>query len=328
MKQLGILSLIVTFILSLSASVSYAAAKSTDDGTVRILCIGNSFTRDAVYHVPALMKLSSVDNVLMVFAYYPGRTMEAHSDWSHRDYTIYRAGPGSGRWKTISGSRAADKAEIGLEEICKSEKWDIITIQEYSGQWRAWQWTDTEKGYFAKMFDNINACLTKPVTYYYLLTQAFYDMDKLRGANATHKTWEQHDTKAMFDVIAANGRKVMADFPAFKGIVSTGAAVENLRTTNLMNSEWGLSRDGFHLDYGVARCAAACTFFETVITPVCGKKLDKVGFTYSEQPTKAYCTPVTSANFPICLKAARKAIKKPFEISPIQKKRSIQLKRH
>ena len=284
----------------------------------RILCIGNSFNRDAIQHVPQMMVNAGIDDIEMTFAYYPGRTMEAHSDWSHKDYTIYRADAGSATWGTISGSRAADLAEIGLEDICKSASWDIITFQEYSGNWHAWQWTDTEKGYFTTMFANVNACLTKPVTYYYLMTQAFYDMDLLTGLNATYKTWGQHETQAMFAAIAANGQKVMADFPAFKGIISTGAAIENLRTTSLMNSEWGLSRDGYHLDYGVSRCAAACTFFETVITPLRNKKLDNNGFTFTYSGTDYFHTPVTTENFPVCLQAARNAIAHPYEVTAMQ----------
>ena len=40
----------------------------------------------------------------------------------------------------------------------------------------------------------------------------------------------------------------------FDGIISTGAMLQNLRTSSLNNAD-ALTRDGYHMDYGIARNA-------------------------------------------------------------------------
>jgi hypothetical protein len=79
----------------------------------------------------------------------------------------------------------------------------------------------------------------------------------------------------------------------------------------------GLTRDGYHMDYGISRYGAACTVFESIITPKFNVKLDNntYRFSKSDTSTSAYSTPVTDSNAPIALKAARAAIAKPFEIT-------------
>jgi hypothetical protein len=103
----------------------------------------------------------------------------------------------------------------------------------------------------------------------------------------------------------------MKDIP-FDGIMSTGAMLENLRTTSV-NNDKGLSRDGFHMDYGLARYGASCVLFETLISPVFDVTLDKNSYRFTK--TGEGYTPVTDENAPIALEAARNAIKKPFEIT-------------
>ena len=88
--------------------------------------------------------------------------------------------------------------------------------------------------------------------------------------------------------------------------------LQNLRTTSLNNS-LGLTRDGYHMDYGLSRYGASCTVYEVALAPLTGKRLDDISYLYNESGEGK--TPVTEANAPIAKLAAKNAIAKPFEIT-------------
>ena len=71
------------------------------------------------------------------------------------------------------------------------------------------------------------------------------------------------------------------------------------------------------MDNGISRYGAACTVFETLITPKYGIKLDSNSYRYAVEntSTSAYCTPVTDANAPVALQAARYAIANPYVVT-------------
>ncbi|MBO7604741.1 MAG: DUF4886 domain-containing protein, partial [Bacteroidales bacterium] len=62
----------------------------------RILFIGNSFTKDAVEHLPGILNAASLNKIQLVHMYYGGRTIpEYNSGWSSStDYHCYLCNPG------------------------------------------------------------------------------------------------------------------------------------------------------------------------------------------------------------------------------------------
>ena len=94
--------------------------------------------------------------------------------------------------------------------------------------------------------------------------------------------------------------------------------LQNLRTTSL-NDELHLTRDGFHMNNGISRYGAACTVFESIITPLTGKNLDGNTYRYAAKEGDEVTISVTDENAPIALEAARAAIQKPFEVTEINK---------
>ena len=84
-----------------------------------------------------------------------------------------------------------------------------------------------------------------------------------------------------------------------------------------VDNNMDLTRDSYHMDFGLSRYGAACTVFEAIVKPCTGKTLDGNAYRYSTSstdPTK-YSTPVTDANAPIAVRAAQEAVKKPFEVT-------------
>lgn len=72
----------------------------------------------------------------------------------------------------------------------------------------------------------------------------------------------------MYETITDFAQQVLDD-TCIDDVIATGTCIQNLRTSSLNDDPvQDLSRDGFHLDYGVSRYAAACTIFYTLFEPV------------------------------------------------------------
>ncbi len=273
----------------------------------RIFFIGNSFTKDAVEHLPGILKAAGLDKIQLVHMYYGGRTIpEYNSGWSSStDYHCYLCNPGQTSWTDITGK--------SLSQVAISAKFDIVTIQEHTGRQLAWGWTADEKAAVSGLVQKVKeaqSSIGASPKLYYILSQAYHDLSKAQNVSKPFT-----NTSEMWSVISAQARSVMNEC-SFDGIISTGAMLQNLRTSGL-NNDMGLTRDGYHMDYGLARYGASCTVFETIIGPFNGNvTMDTNSFRYSS--TAAGTTAVTDENAPIALKAARYAIAKPYEVTDMQ----------
>ena len=275
---------------------------------IRILFIGNSFTRDAVYHLPGMIKAAGIDKkIILTHMYYGGRTAQNYyKNWSkNRDFTCYVALPGASDWYEDKAGAAST-----LAEMTSRTDWDVITVQEHTGNQTSWYWTSEEKEALQGIINYIKEA--KPDNtpkIHYVMSQAYQNLEKA-GSNQCFTNEAE-----MYTVITTQARKVMEETD-YDGIISTGTMLQNLRTTSL-NDDLHLTRDGFHMNNGISRYGAACTMFESIITPLTGKNLDGNTYRYAAKADDDVTISVTDENAPIALEAARAAIKKPFEITNI-----------
>jgi hypothetical protein len=272
----------------------------------RILFIGNSFTQDAVAHLPGLVKAAGLKKVQMVHMYYGGRTIPEYNDgWLATDYHCYVCNPGADSWTDVTGK--------SLQVVAASVKWDVVTLQEHTGRSLAWGWTAAEKQAIDELISKVKGVQGNHVPkFHYIMSQAYENLSKAQSGAKPFTT-----QLGMYDLIVAQAKKAVSEC-AFDGVIATGTMLQNLRTSSLnKNNGMGLTRDGYHMDYGISRYGAGCAVFESIITPKFNVKLDKNTYRYSKSDTStsAYSTPVTDSNAPIALKAARAAIAKPFEIT-------------
>lgn len=301
------------------SNITYQIGSTEGDGPtegpepeLRILCIGNSFTKDAVEHLPKLIAGAGINTVKIVHLYYGGRTIPEYTNGysTASDYTCYVFNTGSDLWLSY--------ANRTIEEMVKSDKWDIVTIQEHTGNYRAWSWTAEEKNAITGLIDKIKADQGDNVPKFkYILSQAYFNMDKIATASKPYMTWSTQ--QEMFAVIAAQARQVLAE-TEIDAVIPTGTTLQNLRTTPL-NNAMDLTRDGYHMDYGLARYAAACTVFDMLIAPsypqAAPLEANPFRYTVSSTAENGWSTPVTDDNYQVAISAARKAIEKPFEITDL-----------
>ena len=277
-----------------------------------VLFIGNSFTKDAVEHIPGLLAAAGIKDIKLYHMYYGGRRVYEYNDGytSSVDYHCYRCENGATSWTDVTGH--------SLHEIVSSDKWDIVTIQEHTGRAVAWDWTASQKSAFQGLVDKIKAdCPDKTPDFYFIMSQAYHDMNKIATADRGQINFTT--TEEMYNVIVGMTKKLMADIP-FKDVIATGTCLQNLRTSDL-NNGMCLTRDGYHMDYGISRYAAACMVFEKLISPSFDNvKLDKNTYRYGNSSTTSgsYSTPVTDANAPVALQAARYALQTPYQVTSMK----------
>lgn len=278
-----------------------------DDGLLSILFIGNSFTMDSVTHLPGMIQAAGINNIHMVHMYYGGRLVsQYYKGWeTSSDYTRYECRPGESRWTSTKG--------MNLKAIAGSKEWDVVVIQEHTGNKDAWDWNSAALGNFSGLLQCIRSSQEKEPEFYYILSQAYWDMSKIAKASQPSMTWT--DRIGMWNVLSVFGKNAMATF-RFDGLISTGAMLENLRTSSYNNS-MGLTRDGYHMDNGLARYGASCTVFESIITPRYEITLDKNVYRYdvSDNTSGKITTPVTDASAAVALQAARYAMSAPYGIT-------------
>ncbi|MBQ1938097.1 MAG: DUF4886 domain-containing protein [Bacteroidales bacterium] len=265
---------------------------------VNIFFIGNSFTQDAVTHLPGLLLAAGIKNVKMTHMYYGGCLMSIYnSEWStKKNFVRFECKPGGRTWVPSTG--------YTLEDVANSREWDVVTIQEHTGNSAAWTWNATAKANVSGVISKIRASQSKNPKIYYVMSQAYHDMNKAE----TKPTWSQEE---MYNTIVAFAKGVKNECD-IDGLVATGTMLQNLRTSSY-NTSLGLSRDGYHMDYGLARYGAACAMFETILSPMYQLKLDNNSYRYGAKGTGH--TPVTDASAAVALKAARAAIQRPFQIT-------------
>ena len=279
---------------------------------LKILFIGNSFTKDAVEHLPGLLAAAGIKDIKLYHMYFGGRRVYEYNDGYNTsvDYHCYRCENGATSWTDVTGH--------SLHEIVSSDKWDIVTIQEHTGRAVAWDWTASQKVAFQGLVDKVKAdCPDKTPDFYFIMSQAYHDMNKIATADRGQKNFTT--TEEMYEVIVSMTKKLMADIP-FKDVIATGTCLQNLRTSAL-NNEMCLTRDGYHMDYGISRYAAACMMFEKLISPSFDNvKLDGNGYRYANSSTTSgsYSTPVTDANAPVALQAARYALQTPYQVTSMK----------
>ena len=123
----------------------------TTDSELSILCIGNSFTMDAVTHLPGLISSAGLKKIHIIHMYYGGRLVQQYNTgWeTSNDYTGYECKPGNAAFTTFKGKT--------LKEVASSKDWDIVTIQEHTGSKFAWTWNTTQKSHFTELIEKVNA---------------------------------------------------------------------------------------------------------------------------------------------------------------------------
>jgi hypothetical protein len=106
----------------------------------------------------------------------------------------------------------------------------------------------------------------------------------------------------MYNAIVNAAKEKILTNNAFTGVIPSGTAVQNLRTSYLGDH---ITRDGYHLSYDVGRYTAALTWAKLLT----GESIDAVDYIPKEYPNIAN-------HLPAIKEAVNNAVAKPLEVTP------------
>lgn len=258
-----------------------------DDGTIRILAIGNSFSEDAVEtHLHDLAKANG-QKIIIGNLYIGGATLTQHVTNVKGNSNAY-----SFRKIDVEGNKTT-VANTSIATALASENWTHISFQQESsnsGKFETWSASLAELyNYVAPRAKNENVKFMLHQTWAY-------------AKNSTHEGFDNYnkDQMLMYNAIvdAVNQAKELVNIDM---IIPAGTAIQNGRTSVV---EDNFTRDGYHLSMPLGRYLAACTWYESIMGT------NVVGNSYKPQGLSDF-------EVAIAQNAAHFAILKPNEVTPM-----------
>ena len=260
---------------------------NTPNKTLKILAIGNSFTEDGIAYLPSLVKKAGIENVTIAKMVVGGTSLQYHYTHAINDEPVYNFSVSTdGSFKSQGKKKFSDCFLFG--------NWDYIILQQlsqYSGMY------DTYQPYLNNLIYIIHR--------YHPQAIIGWQMTWAYSSTSSHSGFKNYgrNQTVMYESIL-NAVEQMKAETGISLIIPTGIVIQELRATSI-NNDLELTRDGFHLDRGAGRYAAACTWFETLIRPVL-----QIGVKDNPLRSKSGNVPVTDEVAMLCQEIAENVVKK------------------
>ena len=214
---------------------------------IRVLCIGNSFSWDAVeQELVPLCDAAGVE-VEIHNLYYGGCSLQQHAQFMFADTAAYshrvccNSEWTNGDWRII-------KDTISLKQALRDGKYDYISFQQASHDSGI---QSTYEPWLTMLIDTVSA--------YQPEAQLCWMQTWAYSRNAKHPAFPlyQSDQQIMWDSIQACVKSQITNHKL--QIIPCGAAIQRARETDMGDT---FCRDGYHLNYVYGRYTAACVWYE------------------------------------------------------------------
>ena len=220
---------------------------------IRVLCIGNSFSWDAVEQELVPLCYTAGVKVEVHDLYYGGCSLEQHARflmkdtaaYSHRvctSCTVDSIGKSSNSKPSVRQCRVV-KDTVTLRQALRDGKYDYISLQQASH----------DSGIRAS-YEPWLSLLIDTVRAYQPEAQICWMQTWAYSRDAKHPAYPRYhsDQQEMWDSIVSCTPKDLLLIPC-------GTAIQLARRTKLGDT---LCRDGYHLNYVYGRYTAACVWYE------------------------------------------------------------------
>ena len=230
---------------------------------IRVLCIGNSFSWDAVEQELVPLCAEKGVEVEIHNLYYGGCSLQQHAEfllqdtaaYSHRVCKNYHAAP-----ILHLQSRTVNKEPVTLRQALSDGKYDFISLQQASHDSGI---RSSYEPWLSMLIDTVRAY--QPDAQLYWMQTWAYSRDAKYPAYPRYHNNQQE----MYDSIKACLQIPMTSHQL--PIIPCGTAIQLARQTKLGDT---LCRDGYHLNYVYGRYTAACVWYE-ILT---GKDVRRNGY--------------------------------------------------
>ncbi len=209
---------------------------------IRVLCIGNSFSWDAVEQ--ELVPLCDAKNVQVEVhnLYYGGCSLEQHAAFLLKDTAAY-----SHRVCTNACPRVIMDT-ITLRQALQDGEYDVISLQQASHDSGI---RSSYEPWLSLLIDSVRAYQPR-ARIYWMQTWAY-------SKDAKHPAYPRYhcNQQEMWDSIQTCTESLITNHQL--PIIPCGEAIQNARQTKLGDT---LCRDGYHLNYVYGRYTVACVWYE------------------------------------------------------------------
>ena len=248
-----------------------------EEGSIRILAIGNSFSVDAMEYLWHILSEAGYSSVKLGNLYIGGCSLETHAQHIVENNAAYEYRVNTdGTWVTTPSYSSVD--------ALKSENWDYITLQQVSG--------------FSGIPDSYEPALGTLLQHVRAIrpnARLLWHMTWAYQQSSTHADFSRYgkDQTTMYEAILSTVQDKVQSRNEFTAIIPSGTAIQNLRTSLLGDN---LTRDGYHLDEQFGRYAAALMWARQIG----GCDVDAIewtpdAFTYSPKQIQAIKEAVNNA---------------------------------
>ena len=269
------------------------------DTTLRVLCIGNSFSLDGSTLLPQLLVDAGVSTrkFQIYAAVYAGASLEYWDNMRASDAPLpYIYNMGGSLFKL-------ENKQWTLRTLLQNQPWDVVVIQQASPQSNK---PNSYQPYISRLNEYIHQeCLNKQVRVAWQLTWSY--PETATSGPIDEEGWRE---------IAMIANQKCHD-AGISTIIPSGTAIQNARTTSLGQDSNALTRDGLHLTLGVGRYIAAMSWYESICRPIFGKSIigtpvSKVIKDYDRG--KEGFQEVTDENYSICQQCVLEAVSDPLHL--------------
>lgn len=231
----------------------------SDGKTLKVLAIGNSFSNNTTKFLYDIAKSEGVENITLGRLYIGGCSLQKHVKCATTNSTEYKY------YKNTTGTWEMTESATLLYGL-QDEQWDIITMQQSSGNSGL---TDTYDPYLEQLIEYVNTYKTNPnAKLVWHMTWA-YQQDNKQAAFVNYGS--SQDT--MYQCIVYANETVILPNKAFSGFIPAGTAVQNARTSFIGDT---LTKDGYHLNE-IGELIGGYMWYATFVgKPLDGIKLDRI----------------------------------------------------
>lgn len=251
-----------------------AAQEIYESRSLKILCIGNSFSLDSMWILEYIAEAEGMGDMTLGILYHSGCSLSMHETYLLGDLSEYNYYKNTGSGWTNSGGNTSSTMLNGIRD----EDWDIVVMQQASSaSGRKDTYNDDIQVIMDYVLENDKNPATVP-QFAWNMTWAYPVEDDGIGevttnTTASFKNYYNNDQMTMYNAIADAVANIIAQNPNFKYIMPVGTAIQNARSSYLGDPD--LNRDYSHLsDFG--RTIAAYTWY-CILT---GNRLDEIAIDY------------------------------------------------
>lgn len=251
---------------------------------MKILAVGNSFSDDTMEYVYRIARSAGEGELSLGNLYIGGCSLETHAANARANAAAYEyRTDDAGEWHT--------QPQFRLGDALSAQEWDVISLQQaspLSGQPQSYE------PFLSELIAYVRERAPQ--------AKLVWNMTWAYQADFASETFAPYgyNQRRMYENILAAVKEKVLPHPEFSAAAPCGTAVQNARTSFLGDA---LTRDGFHLSYGVGRYIAGLTFAKTVL----GVSPERVSFVPAG---------VDEAERAVAAEAAKNACAQPFAVTP------------